>query len=294
MSSYHYLEVYLEGNASNEMFALSSAEAYQIGRHSNNDLVLKSKVISRHHASIIPIKTDIECDNYYWIIDGGLNNQRSTNGFMVNEESVLVHNLLESDIILFPDQTRIIYKVFDEPYQNINTLRQINNKASLSKITEIGLKTSIDNRILVNNEEMLYAVMEKEIKSLKNKEENISFIYLLYNLKKINNLHLKLFKLVIAQQLLNLEKCIISIGKLDILVIHDLSKKDLENLASQVILAIDVTREQLKIEQEEKLVAGVYGQANYSVNCRLMFKKAYTQLKQHYTSNQFLFEEVTL
>lgn len=292
MSSYYYLEVYFEGNANQQMFALSSSEPYQIGRHSENNLVLKSKVISRYHAAIIPIKISLECDNYYWLIDGGLNNQRSTNGFMVNEESVLVHNLLESDTILFPDRTKIIYRVFEEPYHNIDTLRQINNKASLSKITEIGVQTNIDNRILVNNEEMLYAVMEKEIKSLKNKEDNISFIYLLYNLKKISQLNLKLFKLVIAQQLLNQTKCIISVGKLDILVIHDLTKKDLENLASRIILAIDITREQLNLEQEEKLIAGVYGQGNYLVNCRLMFKKAYAKLKEHYEKNQFLFEEI--
>jgi pSer/pThr/pTyr-binding forkhead associated (FHA) protein len=63
----HILVVERDNHTS--FFTLNN-ESFTVGRHSSNALVLKAKVISRCHVTILPIKSNTEEVTSFWIIDG--------------------------------------------------------------------------------------------------------------------------------------------------------------------------------------------------------------------------------
>jgi GGDEF domain-containing protein len=70
-------------------------EPLTIGRSAIDDILLRSKGISRCHATIY------FSDGIPWIIDGDLKGRISTNGLFVNGHKVTVHKLKQYDIIGF-------------------------------------------------------------------------------------------------------------------------------------------------------------------------------------------------
>ncbi|MGD1901425.1 MAG: EAL domain-containing protein [Geitlerinemataceae cyanobacterium] len=77
---------------------------YSIGRSRDCDLVLRSPVVSRYHASLFAIEApESDDDNapIYWIIDGNTQNERSTNGLLINNTRKYSHELRHGDRIVF-------------------------------------------------------------------------------------------------------------------------------------------------------------------------------------------------
>ncbi|MGI0479862.1 EAL domain-containing protein [Geminocystis sp. CENA526] len=76
---------------------------YSIGRNSTNSLIINHRVISRNHASLIKViytsPKDNEKENIFWIVDGDLKGNRSTNGIYVNGKQCFCHRLQPGDII---------------------------------------------------------------------------------------------------------------------------------------------------------------------------------------------------
>jgi len=74
-------------------------KVYSIGRHSSNSIVLSDNKVSRNHATLLKVKYDE--DEVFWIIDGDLKGNRSTNGLFINGKRCLSHELKSGDLIIF-------------------------------------------------------------------------------------------------------------------------------------------------------------------------------------------------
>ena len=84
---------------------------YSIGRSSSNSVVISSQDISRYHATLIR-RTHIKNNSVsFWILDGDLQGNRSTNGFLVNQKKCLVHELKHKDQIDFSQNIRAYYYI---------------------------------------------------------------------------------------------------------------------------------------------------------------------------------------
>lgn len=78
--------------------------SYSIGRNSTNSLIINHRVISRNHASLIKVtytqKKSNLSESIFWLIDGDLKGNRSTNGIYVNGKQCTCHRLQPGDVIL--------------------------------------------------------------------------------------------------------------------------------------------------------------------------------------------------
>ena len=137
-----------------------SNEIYSIGRHSSNTIVVNSETISRFHCTILPVKykRDNE-EQLFWIIDGDLQGNRSSNGIYINNHKCLSYELKSGDIInLGGSDVEISYLVLD-----VDTSEQIaysetilnKNHGTLSQeiLTEQLLESGFDTTIVAKNQE---------------------------------------------------------------------------------------------------------------------------------------------
>lgn len=93
----------LESGSWKKTFFLDK-NTYSIGRNSTNSLVIHHRVISRNHASLIRVNyTNLEDENdfhsIFWIVDGDLRGNKSTNGIYINGKQYISHQLQPGDII---------------------------------------------------------------------------------------------------------------------------------------------------------------------------------------------------
>ncbi|BAQ66392.1 EAL domain-containing protein [Geminocystis sp. NIES-3709] len=79
---------------------------YSIGRNSTNSFIINHRVISRNHASLIKVtyfsqKDSHQSESIFWLVDGDLKGNRSTNGIYVNGKQCFSHLLKPGDIVFF-------------------------------------------------------------------------------------------------------------------------------------------------------------------------------------------------
>lgn len=90
----------LEDDSSRRTIILEEAN-YSIGRDPRNKIVLSSKKVSRFHATLLR-RTDTKNRSFsYWLLDGDLQGNRSTNGIFINEKRCLVQELKHEDSVRF-------------------------------------------------------------------------------------------------------------------------------------------------------------------------------------------------
>lgn len=90
---------------------------YSIGRNSTNSIVIHHQLISRHHASLLKVtyKKPEKEDIVFWIVDGDLKGNYSTNGIYINGKRVLSHKLNPGDIILLGgSEVKAKYDIIDQ------------------------------------------------------------------------------------------------------------------------------------------------------------------------------------
>lgn len=92
--------------------------AYSIGRSSTSAIALHHRVISRSHATLLKVTYEEENKNKpeikFWIIDGDLKGNRSTNGIFVNGQKCLMHQLSPGDLVVLGGlQVRAKYDIVD-------------------------------------------------------------------------------------------------------------------------------------------------------------------------------------
>lgn len=108
---------------------------YSIGRDSKNSIVIYSKLVSRHHATMLRI-TDTENSNYlFQILDGDLQGNHSTNGLIINGKPCLSKNLQHQDLIIFGGKAHANYLVVDADLSESEILEYYETENSFSGST---------------------------------------------------------------------------------------------------------------------------------------------------------------
>ncbi|MBE9041895.1 diguanylate cyclase, partial [Oscillatoriales cyanobacterium LEGE 11467] len=90
---------------------LLEPSTYSIGREENHSIVLHSRLVSRHHATLFGVQYPGSLEYSFWIVDGDAKQERSTNGLIVNGKRRLCHKLKHGDLILFGGGAKASYQV---------------------------------------------------------------------------------------------------------------------------------------------------------------------------------------
>ncbi|MEB3161531.1 MAG: histidine kinase dimerization/phosphoacceptor domain -containing protein [Synechocystis sp.] len=111
-STFHLLTIY--DQLSPRKLVLEKKQ-YSIGRNSDNLIMIRDLAISRYHCTIFPVAYKNAKDDapvIFWIVDGDLLGNRSSNGLFVNGDRCYSHELTSGDCItFFGTDTYLEYRV---------------------------------------------------------------------------------------------------------------------------------------------------------------------------------------
>jgi diguanylate cyclase (GGDEF)-like protein/PAS domain S-box-containing protein len=142
-------------------------QIYSVGRHRTNSISIKNSLISRYHCTVLPVKHKSNSEQQaYWIIDGDLKGNRSTNGIFVNGQKCLSHELKTGDKISFG-------------VKNVFVTYNVINKNDLDKITDseyYGEYNDDQDKIRENNSENLLVFDEDKDTLVSEEQKAIAFI----------------------------------------------------------------------------------------------------------------------
>ncbi len=106
----HYPVFVIEDTQGRRVISLDK-NIYSLGRSPTNSIILNSKLVSRHHATLLRV-TNSESKSYsFQIIDGDLQGNHSTNGLIINSKPCLSKLLQDQDLIYFGSDVRAKYFV---------------------------------------------------------------------------------------------------------------------------------------------------------------------------------------
>ncbi len=106
---------------------------YSIGRNYTSSIVIHHRLISRNHATLLKVSyRDIKKNNdIFWILDGDLKGNRSTNGIYVNGKRCLSHELKPGDTIVFGgNEIKAKYDILDVSSKQLISLLKDNETIS--------------------------------------------------------------------------------------------------------------------------------------------------------------------
>lgn len=276
---YHVLVI---EDPKNRRIVFLEDNVYSIGREPENSIVIyEDRRVSRYHATILR-KKDVQSDrDYFSIIDGNLEGHRSTNGLLINGKHSLSHDLEHGDKIRFGDFSQAIYylladtasikKLFKTPLPiDRDTLSKIESKTTKSQKTKFKRqlnKLTVENLIKISSFTELspYPIIEIDFQG--------NIIYLNEAAStKFNNIHqAKLNHPILAgivreSKYKNVSSFVreVTIGK-EVFeqYIHFLPQRKL--IRSYIFDFTDRKRQQLEIEQREKLYRAVVEQSTEGI-----------------------------
>ena len=142
-----------------QQFILNN-DIYSIGRHSSNKIVIPSSTISRFHCTILPVRYQGQNQQQlFWIIDGDLQGNRSSNGLYINNNKCLSHELKPGDTIkVGGSEVEMSYlvvdiKTSDEIAYSEDNLNHDHETLFEQIIEERLLESGFDTTIVDNNKE---------------------------------------------------------------------------------------------------------------------------------------------
>ncbi len=133
----------VEDGCSRQMFVLED-DKYSIGRHSQNSIIIKSRKISRQHATLIRKMNRKNQQDSFWILDGDLEGNVSQNHLFINGEKCLLHELQDGDLINFGCDVSASYHILS-PQINPETIFQDhqNNSIPINANSNLDKKTTL-------------------------------------------------------------------------------------------------------------------------------------------------------
>ena len=107
---------------------------YSLGRAAQNSIVIRDRQVSRYHATLL-LKKSLDFSGYdYWIIDGDLQGNKSTNGLFIEGTYRLVHQLKNRDLIFLGDRNKLRYYQFSNSRKDQLLLKKLlGDQDSLSR-----------------------------------------------------------------------------------------------------------------------------------------------------------------
>ena len=112
--SKHQQILLIEDNRVKRIFPLKKTW-YSLGRAAQTSIVIRDRQVSRYHATLL-LKKNRDFPGYdYWIIDGDLQGNKSTNGLFIQGKHRLVHQLTNRDLIFLGERVKLRYYQFSNP-----------------------------------------------------------------------------------------------------------------------------------------------------------------------------------
>jgi len=254
---------------------------FSIGRHSSNSLTLKSKFISRCHATILPLKSKETENKLFWIIDGNEQGMISTNGIKVNDETCISQELHSGDKIMLPDGTKIAYQIYDksqdcDPDENITTESFSEKDEKQNQKNDFKIKTEfheflpcshLETRICVQSLDMLNLLLEKEFEVARSQDSSLALIFLYYDLNNLKQQTdesyqkiLRLYQLNINKQIHKSYDFILSFENLEVVILHTCSHKKINELAMELEVNLKEINEKMNLNSDYGFILGAYSQ----------------------------------
>lgn len=145
----------LEDENSRQTIILEEAN-YSVGRDPRNKIPLSSKKVSRFHATLLR-RTDTKNRTFsYWLLDGDLQGNRSTNGIFINDKRCLVQELKHEDIIRLGFEIQASYYILGNTSDLIllqsGDFQQSKESESTVKAEKVPQPTSAVKQTLVISE----------------------------------------------------------------------------------------------------------------------------------------------
>jgi pSer/pThr/pTyr-binding forkhead associated (FHA) protein len=122
---------------------------YSIGRDHRNKICLQSKKISRFHANLVRKISPDHRSFSYWLLDGNLKGNRSTNGIFINNQRCLVQELEHGDNINLGLEVQMNYYIMDS-ISDVYKLRS--EDFDLTTKVSLEIKTTKENTEYENTE----------------------------------------------------------------------------------------------------------------------------------------------
>lgn len=88
----------IKDNQHQRMIQLTEKK-YSLGRSPQSAIIIHGNQVSRYHATIIRTKSNIGNSDNFFILDGDLQGNKSTNGLLINNTYKVSHQLKHGDII---------------------------------------------------------------------------------------------------------------------------------------------------------------------------------------------------
>lgn len=249
----------LESGSWKKTFFLDK-NTYSIGRNSTNSLVIHHRVISRNHATFIRTNYhDIETKNYshsiFWIVDGDLKGNKSTNGIYVNGKQYSCYQLQPGDIIFVGGiEVKAKYDIVDLKSKTFFSISFPNNTSlvnSEQKNNSNFVLPTIHNEDLQNFNLISQGVFLLDVETHKILTANSSYCNLVnYSSSEIKNLTL--------EDLCILEKDIINYN-IDILKNNNISsnQESIYQTKDKKIINIFVNYTPVNFDDKRCLLASV-------------------------------------
>jgi diguanylate cyclase (GGDEF)-like protein/PAS domain S-box-containing protein len=161
----------IEDENSRKTMILKDAE-YSIGRDPRNKIALASKKISRFHATLLR-RTDTKNKTFsYWLLDGDLQGNRSTNGIYINDKRCLVQELKHEDVIKLGYEVKLSYYITNS-ISDLMLLQSgdFQSSATPEKAFESSAEESMTKAHTFSDKETVI-ISEASLESLEHEQQN--------------------------------------------------------------------------------------------------------------------------
>ena len=264
-----------------QMVYVLNNKPFCIGRHSSNSLTLKSKFISRCHATILPFKSKEKENKFFWIIDGNEQGMISTNGIKINDETCISQELHPGDKIMLPDGTKIIYQIYDKSQDcdqndNITTESFSEKHKKQNHKNDFKIKTDfheflpschLETRICVQSLDMLNLLLEKEFEVARSKDSILALIFLYYDSNKLKQQTYDSYQKILRLYQLNINKkihksydFILSFENIEVVILHTCSQEKINELAIELEVNLKEINEKMNLNSDYGFILGAYSQ----------------------------------
>ncbi len=119
-------------------------DIYSIGRDLRNSIVLYSKLVSRHHATLLKVSNPEDSTCSFQIIDGDLQGNTSTNGLIINGKRCSLQSLQHRDLIIFGGNAQAFYFVIDSNLSEADILKSVDSIDLLNSSIEYCLNDTLE------------------------------------------------------------------------------------------------------------------------------------------------------
>jgi tetratricopeptide (TPR) repeat protein len=252
---------------------------YKIGRAPKNDIVLRSQLVSREHATLTGIITDPPLFQLFRLSDGDPEIGKSTNGLQVNGERRDHWVLMHGDEIVFSSDSRAYYRIEPEPpYVNgkidifLDALKKLAKTYIKAKNYKDAAEATLQQILVIT--EQFYGKGHPQVADCL--LELAIFYYSQNNFTKAEPLFLKVIAL--RQQVLGIEHLDVTSIMLDLAAIYN--KQGLYAKAELILLQVLEIKQKLLGDAHPEIAANMvdlaavyYPQKRYS-EVKNLYEKA--------------------